>query len=100
MCAALLADRRPERTPTELRESVEALTAQILGLSRDEVGAATRIAEDCGLDSYDLLDFATEVEARFGIHVGDGALSDAESVADLVECVLAAARRPARVRRG
>ena len=52
-------------------------------LGRREVTAADRLIEDLGAESADLVNLAAAIDDRFGIFIGEEALVELRTVADL-----------------
>jgi acyl carrier protein len=62
---------------------VIAVIRHILCLPDTPISAATRFAEDLGLDSFDLVEIGLEIEARFQIELPDNLSQRCQSVAQI-----------------
>ena len=75
---------RPER---RLRR----LIGETLGIGAERIGLSTRIMEDLGADSLEVVELLTAVEMKFGIEVPDSVIERVLTVQDLLHY---ASRRP------
>ena len=81
------------RGPAEewrLRKRVEELVAEVFGLAPGEVKTHARLREDLGVDSFDVLELAMEVQSRFGVEISDEELEEVETIGDFCSCTIAA----------
>lgn len=68
-------------------EKVRKLIAEQLNISEDKVTPETRIVEDLGADSLDMVEMLMTLEEEFGIEVPDEEAANLKQVSDLVEFI-------------
>ena len=66
-------------------EDVKAILIEQLRVTNKEITAETRIKEDLGADSLDILQLLMTLEEQRGITIPDEALATFETVGDIVE---------------
>lgn len=65
-------------------EKVRKLIAEQLNISEEKVTPETRIVEDLGADSLDMVEMLMTLEEEFGIEVPDEEAANLKQVSDLV----------------
>ena len=65
-------------------EKVRTLIAEQLNISEDKITPETRIVEDLGADSLDMVEMLMTLEEEFGIEVPDEEAANLKQVSDLV----------------
>ncbi len=65
-------------------EKVRKLIAEQLNISEDKVTPETKIVEDLGADSLDMVEMLMTLEEEFGIEVPDEEAANLKQVSDLV----------------
>lgn len=68
-------------------EKLQAIIAEQLEIDVDEITYASKIIDDLGADSLDIVDLVMSVEDEFGIEVPDEALESITSVEDMVKYI-------------
>lgn len=68
--------------PAGMFGMVRECVADVFGISPDSVTPGTRLGEDLGADSLDLVEIASRIEARSGIVVGQSRLASITTVGD------------------
>lgn len=68
--SSLLGNGSPPKLQ-EVQQAVLALAAKEFGVALEKLTPNTRLIEDLGLDSLDVVEFIMEVEAEFGITIPD-----------------------------
>lgn len=83
--------------PPELFSIVAELLSGVTPYPAAEFATATRLSEDLGLGSLELIELATAIEDRLGVTIDDGAFSSVKTIGDVVEAMrtLIAQGRPA-----
>ncbi len=71
--------------PPELFSIVAELLADVTPYPAAEFAPTTRLSEDLGLSSLELIELATAIEDRLGITVDDSAFSTVKTIGDVVE---------------
>ena len=66
-------------------EDVKAILIEQLRVTNKEITAETRIKEDLGADSLDILQLLMTLEEQRGITIPDEALATFETVGDIVD---------------
>lgn len=61
---------------------VRECVAEVFGISPDSVTSGTRLGEDLGADSLDLVEIVSRIEARSGIVVEPSRLTSVTTVGD------------------
>lgn len=81
-------------SPDELRAELVALVlAQAPEVQQEPLSSSTRLVDDLGFTSVDLLELATEIALVFDLEpIGESVLADISTVDDLVSLVADAAR--------
>lgn len=68
-------------------EKLQTIIAEQLEIDVDEITYASKIIDDLGADSLDIVDLVMSVEDEFGIEVPDEALESITSVEDMVKYI-------------
>lgn len=68
---------------SESRISAAVIEIVSVQLGRRKVEAADRLIEDLGAESADLVNLAAAIDDRFGVFIGEEALVELRTVADL-----------------
>jgi acyl carrier protein len=75
--------------PAAVFEMVRECVADVFGISPDSVSPATRLGEDLGADSLDLVEIVSRIEARSGIAVEPSSLTSVTTVGDACAALVA-----------
>ncbi|MFI9456565.1 polyketide-8 synthase acyl carrier protein [Amycolatopsis sp. WAC 01375] len=70
-------------------EDLRTLVARVLEVESAEVTDEANLVEDLGVDSLLLLEVAARILQRYGIRVGDAAISEVETLDEIHQLVLA-----------
>ncbi|MGY6652043.1 acyl carrier protein [Amycolatopsis sp. TRM77291] len=70
-------------------EDLRTLVARVLEVEPAEVTDEANLVEDLGVDSLLLLEVAARILQRYGIRVGDAAISEVETLGEIHQLVLA-----------
>lgn len=65
-------------------EKVKAILSEQFDVEEDTITADTRIADDLGADSLDVVDLLMSIEDEFEIEVPDDEIENIKTVGDLV----------------
>ena len=65
-------------------EQVKAALAKQLRISEDKIEPSSKIKDDLGADSLDVLELLMDIEEKFGITIPDEELATFEKVSDIV----------------
>ena len=68
-------------------EKITAILAEQLDADKDAMTMDTKIADDLGADSLDLVDLAMSIEDEFDIELSDEALEKIKTVGDLASYI-------------
>ena len=68
-------------------EKITEILAEQLDADRDAMTLETKIADDLGADSLDVVDLVMSIEDEFGIEVPDEALENIRTVEDMVKYI-------------
>lgn len=68
-------------------EKVIGLLASQLNISKDKISADSRIIEDLGADSLDMVEMLMTLEDEFGISISDEEAVNLKTVADIVNYI-------------
>lgn len=68
-------------------EAVCEVIADLVGVDRERLSAATSLSDDLGVDSIDMLALAFALELRFDVRISDEALGRVRTVGGVVPCV-------------
>ncbi|MBQ8303802.1 MAG: acyl carrier protein [Clostridia bacterium] len=68
-------------------DKIRAILADQLDANADEMTMDTRIAEDLGADSLDVVEMLMSVEDEFGIEIPDDAIEDLKTIGNVVEYI-------------
>ena len=66
-------------------EKIKPMISEKFGIDEAQITAATRIIEDVGADSLDLVDMLTIIEDDFNIVIPDEAAMNMRTVGDVVD---------------
>ena len=66
-------------------EKVKSILADQLGLKEDKIKPESRIVEDLGADSLDVVELLMTMEDDFGVSVSDEEAVNLKTVADIVK---------------
>ena len=64
-------------------EKVQAMLADALGLSASEIKPESRIIEDLGADSLDVVELLSRLEDEYGVTIPDDDVENLKTVADV-----------------
>ena len=68
-------------------DNIREILADQLDANVDEMTVDTRIAEDLGADSLDVVEMLMSVEDEFGIEIPDDAIEDLKTIGNVVEYI-------------
>lgn len=68
-------------------DKVKKLICEQLGKSEDKVNSDTKIVEDLGADSLDVVELLMALEDEFGISLPDEVAKELSTVGDIVEYI-------------
>lgn len=68
-------------------EKVIGLLASQLNISKDKINADSKIIEDLGADSLDMVEMLMTLEDEFGISISDEEAVNLKTVADIVNYI-------------
>ncbi len=68
-------------------EKITAILAEQLDADKDTMTMDTKIADDLGADSLDLVDLLMSVEDEFGIEIPDEDVENISTIGDIVEYI-------------
>ena len=68
-------------------DKIREILADQLDANVDEMTMDTRIAEDLGADSLDVVEMLMGVEDEFGIEIPDDAIEDLKTIGNVVEYI-------------
>ena len=66
-------------------EKVQAMLAEALGLSASEIKPESRIIEDLGADSLDVVELLSRLEDEYGVTIPDDDVENLKTVADVTK---------------
>ena len=66
-------------------EKVQAMLADALGLSASEIKPESRIIEDLGADSLDVVELLSRLEDEYGVTIPDDDVENLKTVADVTK---------------
>lgn len=73
--------------PAELGSRIRSIVSDQLGVSRDEIRSDSKIADDLGADSLDVVELVMQLEDEFDIEVPDEAAESIRTIADVEKYV-------------
>ena len=73
----------------EIQTKLIELAAEQAGVNHAEITPATHFVNDLNFDSLDRVEYAMEVEDEFGMSVSDDEVEKLQTVADVVDYVVA-----------
>lgn len=68
-------------------EKITAILAEQLDADKDAMTMDTKIADDLGADSLDLVDLLMSVEDEFGIEIPDEDVENISTIGDIVDYI-------------
>ena len=68
-------------------EKITEILAEQLDADREAMTMETKIADDLGADSLDLVDLLMSVEDEFGIEIPDEDVENIQTIGDIVEYI-------------
>ena len=68
-------------------EKIKKILAEQLDVDVEEMTADTKIAEDLGADSLDVVDLIMSIEDEFGLEVPDDQVENIKTVGDVVNYI-------------
>ena len=68
-----------------MNEKVQAMLADALGLSASEIKPESRIIEDLGADSLDVVELLSRLEDEYGVTIPDDDVENLKTVADVTK---------------
>ena len=68
-------------------EKVKELLAAQLNISKDKINADSKIIEDLGADSLDMVEMLMTLEDEFGISISDEEAVNLKTVSDIVNYI-------------
>lgn len=69
----------------QLEEKIKQTIRAVLAVREDEITPETRLSEDLGADSLDVIEISMELEAVFGISFANDAMEDVVTVKHLMD---------------
>ncbi len=66
-------------------ERIKEILAEQLSISEDEISADSRIKEDLGADSLDVLQFLMAFEDEYGVTIPDEKLAEIQTVQNVID---------------
>ena len=80
--------QRDQLIPTDpIDDGVARIVGEHFGVPAENLSKATRLVDDLGADSLDLVEITMEVEEHFDIEVSDEAAERIDTVGDIVSGV-------------
>lgn len=70
-------------------DKITEILAEQLAADKDTMTADTKIAEDLGADSLDLVDLLMSIEDEFGIEIPDEEVENLKTIGDVVNYISA-----------
>lgn len=58
-----------------------------LGVDESDLNEETRLVEDLGVDSLDMVELAMELEEEFKVNLPDEEMESLKTVGDIVKCI-------------
>lgn len=71
----------------EIKERINSIIVEKLGVEEDEVNETAMFAEDLGADSLDMVELIMEFEKTFEISISDETAESIKSVGDVYDCI-------------
>ncbi len=68
-------------------EKITEILAEQLDADKDTMTADTKIADDLGADSLDLVDLLMSIEDEFGIEIPDEDVENIQTIGDIVDYI-------------
>jgi acyl carrier protein len=79
----------------EIREILKGIFEEETGAALDALPDETKIVEQLGLDSVDVVSMIMRVEQRFRVRIGHAELAEVSTIGSLLDVVLAKVNQPA-----
>lgn len=73
----------------EIRQKIQGIVAEQLGIAEEEILPSSAFVEDLGADSLDVVEVVMAVEEEFEIEIAETEVDNFECVKDLVDFVTA-----------
>ena len=70
-------------------DKIKELLAQQLDIDEDSITTETKISEDLGADSLDVVELLMAIEEEFGVQIPDEEIENFKTVGDVVEYIQA-----------
>ena len=71
----------------EIKERINSIIVEKLGVEEDEVNETAMFMQDLGADSLDMVELIMEFEKTFEISISDEVAESIKSVGDVYDCV-------------
>lgn len=71
----------------EIKERINSIIVEKLGVEEDEVNETAMFMEDFGADSLDMVELIMEFEKTFEISISDEVAESIKSVGDVYDCI-------------
>lgn len=71
----------------EIKERINSIIVEKLGVEEDEVNETAMFMEDLGADSLDMVELIMEFEKTFEISISDEVAESIKSVGDVYDCI-------------
>lgn len=68
-------------------ESLKNLIVENIGCSAEEINLETKLVEDLGVDSLDIVEISMAIEEEFGVSIADDDLEKIKTVKDILELI-------------
>jgi acyl carrier protein len=79
---------------SEIEETVREIIARRLKVPPEEIRGETRLVEDLGRDSLDLIDIVFEFEETFHVDISNEVLQQIRTINDIVDHLVSMLARP------
>jgi acyl carrier protein len=77
---------------TEVEQKLRRLVSEEMGLSEEEIKTESKLVEDLGADSLDIVELIMTAEEEFEIELPDEKLSDVKTFGEVVAIIAALAK--------
>lgn len=74
-------------TVEEILEKLKVLLSEQLGVDKNSISINSRLVEDLGADSLDIVDLVEAVEAEFEIDISDERIENIHTINDVVSYI-------------
>lgn len=71
----------------EIKERINSIIVEKLGVEEDEVNETAMFMEDLGADSLDMVELIMEFEKTFEISISDEVAESIKSVGEVYDCI-------------